>query len=122
MAAWRTASRLPTRGGRSFRIHPGARGDDGVPITAHDVVFTFALQGSQVGASYFFRVIESVEALDERHAFRLDAPLTHDHVTLIQYIAILPQHYWRPGCRGAYPRPTACERTRVKDVQAGRYI
>ena len=66
------------------------------PITAGDVVFTFETQEAQLGAGYFFRFIESVEALDERHvAFRVIAPLTHDHVTLIQYITILPRHYWR---------------------------
>ena len=108
-----------------FRIHPEARWDDGLPITANDVVFTFDVQRSQVGASYFFRFIESVEALDERHvAFRLDAPLTHDHVTLIQYIPILPQHYWRdrdPTAHTLEP-PVSSGPYRVAQVQAGRFI
>ena len=108
-----------------FRIHPEARWDDGVPITASDVVFTFDVQRSQVGASYFFRFIEAVEALDERHvAFRLDAPLTHDHVTLIQYIAILPQHYWRnrdPTAHTLEP-PVSSGPYRITEVKAGRYI
>ena len=108
-----------------FRIHPDARWDDGVPITAGDVVYTFELQTSQVGASYFFRFIESVEALDERHvAFRLDAPLTHDHVTLIQYIPILPEHHWRdrdPTAHTLEP-PVSSGPYRVKEVQAGRFI
>ena len=50
-----------------FRIHPDARWDDDVPVTAHDVVFTFDLNMSQIGASYFFGFIESVDALDDRH-------------------------------------------------------
>lgn len=108
-----------------FRIHPDARWDDRVPITAGDVVFTFEVQTSQVGASYFFGFIESVEALDERHvAFRLDAPLTHDHVTLIQYVAILPEHHWRdrdPTAHTLDP-PVSSGPYRVKEVQAGRLI
>lgn len=108
-----------------FRIHPDARWDDGVPITAGDVVYTFELQTSQVGAGYFFGFIELVEALDERHvAFRLDAPLTHDHVTLIQYVAILPEHHWRdrdPTAHTLDP-PVSSGPYRVKEVQAGRLI
>ena len=42
------------------------------------------------------RFLKSVEALDDRHvAFRMDASLTHDHVTLIQYQTIMPKHYWQ---------------------------
>ena len=108
-----------------FRIHPEARWDDGVPITAGDVVFTFETHKAQLGAGYFFRFIESVEALDERHvAFRIIAPLTHDHVTLIQYIPILPQHYWRdrdPTAHTLEP-PVSSGPYRVKRVEAGRYI
>ena len=108
-----------------FRIHPDARWDDGMPITARDVVYTFDVQMRQVGASYFFRFLESVDALDERHvAFRLDAPLTHDHVTLIQYIAILPEHHWRdrdPTAHTLDP-PVSSGPYRVKEVQAGRFI
>ncbi|MDE0421389.1 MAG: extracellular solute-binding protein [Gammaproteobacteria bacterium] len=108
-----------------FRIHPDARWDDGVPITAGDVVFTFDRQRSGVGSGLFFRFIVSVDALDERHvAFRLDAPLTHDHVTLIQYIPILPAHYWREGDPAAHTLvpPVSSGPYRVKDLQPGRYI
>ncbi len=108
-----------------FRIHPEARWDDGVPITAGDVVFTFETHKAQLGAGYFFRFIESVEALDERHvAFRLIAPLTHDHVTLIQYIPILPQHYWRDRDLTAHTLepPVSSGPYRIRQVKAGRYI
>ena len=95
-----------------------------MPVTAGDVVFTFDTQKSQLGAGYFFRFIESVEALDERHvAFRV-APLTPDHVTLIQYISILPQHYWRdrdPTAHTLEP-PVSSGPYRIKQVKAGRYI
>ena len=108
-----------------FRIHADARWDDGVPITARDVAFTFDVQRRGVGASLFFDFIESVDALDERHAaFRLDAPLTHDHVTLIQYIPILPEHHWRDGDPTAHTLdpPLSSGPYRVGEVRAGRYI
>ena len=108
-----------------FRIHSEARWDDGVPITAGDVVFTFETHKAQLGAGYFFRFIESVKALDERHvAFRLIAPLTHDHVTLIQYIPILPQHYWRDRDLTAHTLepPVSSGPYRIKQVKVGRFI
>ena len=108
-----------------FRIHPDARWDDGVPVTAHDVVYTFDLQRSQVGASFFFGFIESIKALDDRHvAFRMDSPLTYDHVTLIQYQPILPEHYWRvrdPTAHTLEP-PVSSGPYRITEVKSGRYI
>ena len=108
-----------------FQIHPDARWDDGVPVTAHDVVFTFDLNMSQVGVSYYFSFIESVEALDDRHvAFRIDSPLSYDNVALIQYQGILPEHYWRdkdPTAHTLEP-PVFSGPYRVTEVKLGRYI
>ncbi len=108
-----------------FRIHPDARWDDGVPVTSRDVVFTFKEQMEEVGAGYFFRFILAVEALDDRHvAFRLDAPLRHDHVTLIQYQPILPEHYWldRDPTAHTMEPPIFSGPYRVADVKMGSYI
>ncbi|MBS16326.1 MAG: hypothetical protein CMQ23_06825, partial [Gammaproteobacteria bacterium] len=78
-----------------FRIHPDARWSDDFPVSAHDVVYTFEQNMAQPGAGYFFSFIDLVEALDDRHvAFRLNTPLTYDHVALIQYQGIMPEHYW----------------------------
>ncbi len=108
-----------------FRMHPSARWDDGQPVTAHDVTYTFEKNMSLVGASYFFSFIESIEALDDRHvAFKLDSALTYDHVALIQYQDILPAHYWRdrdPTAHTMEP-PVASGPYRVKNFKPGRYI
>ena len=51
---------------------------------------------SQIGAGYFFSFIDSIDAIDNQHvAIRLNTPLTYDHVALIQYQGIMPEHYWR---------------------------
>ena len=108
-----------------FRIHPDAKWDDGVPVTARDVVFTFDLNMSQIGASYFFSFIESVDALDDRHvAFRIDAPLKYDHVALIQYQSILPEHYWRDRDPTAHTLEPGVSSGpyRITEVQFGRFI
>lgn len=108
-----------------FRIHPDARWNDGVPVTAHDVVYTFNQNMSLVGAGYFFSFIESVDALDERHAaFKLNTPLTYDHIALIQYQGILPEHYWRdrdPTVHTQEP-PVFSGPYRVKSVKMGRFV
>jgi microcin C transport system substrate-binding protein len=108
-----------------FKLRPEARWDDGQPITAHDVAFTFKPDPNDVGANFFFRVFESVEALDDRHvAFHLDGPLTYNHLTMIQYQSILPAHYWRDKDRTAPTMvpPVSSGPYRIADVKAGRYI
>ena len=108
-----------------FRIHPDARWSDGIAVSADDVVYTFDQNMSQVGASFFFSFIEEVEALDDRHvAFRLNTPLTYDHVALIQYQGILPEHYWRnrDPARHTLEPPVWSGPYRVRDVKMGRYV
>ncbi|MAI40988.1 MAG: extracellular solute-binding protein [Candidatus Azotimanducaceae bacterium] len=108
-----------------FRIHPDARWDDGEIVTAHDVVYTFELLMSQVGASLRFDFLESLEALDNRHViFHLDVPLAYDHVAMIQYQEILPEHYWRDRDPTAHTLkvPVSSGPYRLKEVKLGRYV
>lgn len=108
-----------------FRIHPDARWSDDFPVSAHDVVYTFEQNMAQPGAGYFFSFIDLVEALDDRHvAFRLNTPLTYDHVALIQYQGIMPEHYWRERdpTKHTLEPPVFSGPYRVKSVKFGRYI
>ena len=108
-----------------FKIHEHAKWDDGEPITAHDVVFTFDPPGNDDSVQSFFDVFETVTALDDRHvAFFLDAPLNYDHITSIQYRPIIPEHYWRdrdPTAATMVP-PVTSGPYRVAEVKAGRHI
>ncbi|MDG2071604.1 MAG: extracellular solute-binding protein [Pseudomonadales bacterium] len=107
-----------------FRIHPDAKWDDGVQVTAHDVVYTFDLNSSQIGAELYFDYIQSVKAFDDRHVvFHLTVPLTYDHVASMQYQGILPEHYWRdkdPTAHTMIP-PVYSGPYRLKEVKLGRY-
>ena len=108
-----------------FRIHPEAVWSDGVRVSAHDVVYTFEQNMSQIGAGYFFSFIDSIEAIDNQHvAIRLNTPLTYDHVALIQYQGIMPEHYWRDRdpTKHTLEPPIYSGPYRVKDVKFGRYI
>ena len=108
-----------------FRIHAHATWDDGKPITAHDVVFTFKPPGNADSVQSFFDVFETVTAIDERHvAFRLNAPLNYNHITSIQYRPIIPEHYWRdkdPTAATMVP-PVTSGPYKVAEVKAGRHI
>ena len=81
-----------------FRIQPEARWRDGEPVTSKDVVFTFEGRMRDLSWGPFLDFIDSVEAIDHRHvALHLNAPLQDRHLTMIEFVRILPEHYWRDG-------------------------
>ena len=108
-----------------FRIHPEARWDDGVPITAHDVNFTFELIADEIGMGFFLRFIDDVSVISDHYvAFRLNVELTHDHITLIQYIGIMPRHIWSvqdPKAHTLEP-PVSSGPYRIGQMKTGQYI
>ena len=81
-----------------FRIQPEARWRDGEPVTSKDVVYTFEGRMRDLSWGPFLDFIDSVEAIDHRHvALHLNAPLQDRHLTMIEFVRILPEHYWRDG-------------------------
>jgi microcin C transport system substrate-binding protein len=108
-----------------FHINPNARHQDGVPITAEDVVFSFNKfvdEGVPQWKSYF-RLVQKVEALDRLRAkFTLSEPNKEVLVNL-GTMTVLPKHYWQsrdlsepleevPIGSGAYT---------VRDYKMGQY-
>ena len=79
-----------------FHINPKARHQDGRPITAEDVVFSFNKfvdEGVPQFKSYF-SLVEKVEALDRRRAkFTLSESDKETMVSLAS-LTVLPKHYW----------------------------
>jgi len=109
----------------AFRIHPDARWRDGVPITASDVVYTLDMRRNQPEGRVYFGFISDVEELDDRHvAVHLTSPITLNHVIMIQFTSILPEHYWRdrnPEASTLDP-PLTSGPYRVSAVKTGRFI
>jgi microcin C transport system substrate-binding protein len=108
-----------------FHINPNARHQDGVPITAEDVAFSFnkfIAEGVPQFKSYF-RLVQKIEALDRlRVKFTLSEP---DKETMVNLgtLTVLPKHYWEsrnlsepleevPVGSGAYT---------VRDYKMGQY-
>jgi microcin C transport system substrate-binding protein len=83
----------------TFKIRKDATFSDGVPITAHDVVFTRDIlieKGHPFYKNVFFKEFESIEALDD-HTVKFSFKEGANTRDLPQYaggLAILPKHYW----------------------------
>ncbi len=108
-----------------FRIHPKAKWRDGVPITSKDVAYTVRLSMSQIQGSLWFGFIDSVEVIDERHvAIHLKSPVTLNNIIMIQFISILPEHYWRdkdPTASTMDP-PLSSGPYKISAIRQGRFV
>ena len=108
-----------------FRIHADARWRDGVPITARDVAYTLDMRRNQPEGRLYFSFIAGVEELDDRHVVvRLQTPITLNHIIMIQFTSILPEHYWRtrdPEASTLDP-PLTSGPYRVLNIKQGRFI
>jgi microcin C transport system substrate-binding protein len=79
-----------------FHINPKARHQDGRPITAEDVVFSFnkfVEEGVPQFKSYY-RLVENVEALDRLRARFTLSEGDKETIVSLGGLTILPKHYW----------------------------
>lgn len=78
-----------------FRIHPQARWNDGVPLTAKDAVFSIQTALAELQGAIWYGFIDSVQLIDERHlAVHLKEPMTLNNIIMFTYLPIYPEHYW----------------------------
>ena len=108
-----------------FRIHPDARWRDGVPITSRDVGYTINTRRNQPQGRMWFDFIDSVEEIDERHvALHLTSPITLNNIIMIQFTAILAEHYWRdrdPAASTLTP-PLSSGPYKIAAIKQGRFV
>ena len=108
-----------------FRIHPQARWRDGVPITSSDVTFSVESLTSRIAGRLYYRTIESVERIDDRHvAFHLREPLQLPTLMSFDYLPIMPEHYWRDGdpTASTLTPPLTSGPYHVAEFKQGRYV
>ena len=108
-----------------FRLHPDARWHDGVPVSPADVAFTLEYRLAQVEGAVWYGFVKEVEQIDERHvAIHLNAPLTLNNIIILQFLQIMPAHYWsvRDPARVSLEPPVGSGPYRVSDVSQGRYV
>ena len=111
-----------------FRLHPGARWHDGMPITSNDVKFTFdAIKADATSstirmASPWF---ESVDIVNDREfVIRTIADPSLSLTPLANYIPILPAHYWgdKDPTIATLTPPLGSGPYRIAAVEKGRFV
>ena len=108
-----------------FRIHPQARWRDGVPITSTDVAFSVESLRSRAVGRLYYRTIDSVEQIDDRHvAFHLREPLQLPTLMAFNYLPIMPEHYWRDGdpTASTLSPPLTSGPYEVAEFRQGRFV
>ena len=111
-----------------FRLHPGARWHDGLPITSNDVKFTFdAIKADDTSSTIRMASpwSESVDIVDDREfVIRTKADPSLSLTPLAAYIPILPAHYWAdkdPTIATLTP-PLGSGPYRIAAVEKGRFV
>ena len=87
----------PDRSWVIFTLRPEARWQDGKPITADDVVFSFNILKEKGRPLYrlYYASVSKAEKLDERKVkFTFTGNENRELPLIIGQLAILPKHYW----------------------------
>ncbi|TWI53163.1 microcin C transport system substrate-binding protein [Pseudomonas duriflava] len=110
-----------------FYLRPQARFNDGTPVTAEDVVFTFNIlmkHGDPFYRSYYADVKEVV--VEAPRQVRFDFKTTHNRELplILGQLQILPKHAWvsRDFTKTTLEPPLGSGPYRVTQVQPGRAI
>ena len=109
-----------------FHINPKARFQDGQPITAEDVIFSFneMIQEGNPQAAVYYADVTGAEALDRLRArFDFNAP-RKDLIAYLARFPVLPPQVWRDRDLSEPLKdvPPASGAWTVSDFDMGRYI
>ncbi len=110
-----------------FYLHPKARFQDGQPITADDVQYTFKLlteQGHPLFANYY-KDVSQVKVIDPRTIqFFFSTNQNRELPLIIAEMPVLPKHYWleRDFSKTSLDIPVGSGAYRVDNVDPGRSI
>jgi microcin C transport system substrate-binding protein len=80
----------------TYRIRANARWDDGEPVTADDVVYSFAVfkKNSPQLAAYYRHVTKAEKTAAREVAFTFDGPGNRELPQIVGQLPVLPQHWW----------------------------
>lgn len=111
----------------AFHINPKARFNDGQPVTAEDVKFTFDLLREQGSTFYrnFYRDVDTVTVTSPvRVLFRFKNNSNRELVTNLGQMPVLPKHYWqeRDFTSPGLTIPVGSGPYKVADIDPGRSI
>jgi microcin C transport system substrate-binding protein len=117
----------------SFRLNAKAKWQDGQPVTAEDVVWSFEniTKVNPIYKSYFANVTKAEKTGDREITFTFDAKGNRELPHIMGQLPILPKHWWEGKDTSGKQRNIA-ETTleplmasgpyKVKSFEAGRYV
>jgi len=110
-----------------FNLRPEAKWNDGVPITADDVVWTFNTlmkKGHPFFRAYYANVKSAVAINPHRVKFTFNMKGNRELPLIMSQINILPKHFWKGKdfSKTSLKPPLGSGPYRVKSVEAGRRI
>ncbi len=117
----------------SYRLRPEAKWDDGRPITAEDVIFSFEVfKTNSPQVSAYYRHVKKAERTGEREVtFTFDRPNIRELPQIVGELTVVPKH-WFEGVNKAGRKRNVTETSlevplgsgpyRIKSVQAGHGV
>jgi microcin C transport system substrate-binding protein len=119
--------RAPDNSWVRFYLRPEARFNDGKPVTADDVVFSFETlmrDGAPQYKSYYADVSKAVAESPSRVRFDFKHKGNRELPLIIGQLPVLPRHWWagKEFNTGNLDIPLGSGPYRVAEVQAGRSI
>lgn len=119
--------RAPDNSWVRFYLRPEARFNDGKPVTADDVVFSFETlmrDGAPQYKSYYSDVSKATAESPSRVRFDFKHKGNRELPLILGQLPVLPKHWWagRDFNKGNLEVPLGSGPYKVSDVQAGRSI
>ena len=117
----------------TYRLRANAKWDDGKPVTAEDVIWSFnALTKNNPAYTFYYSGVTKVEKTGTRDVtFTFDKPGNREKPNIIGQLTVLPKHWWegndakgnkRDITQGMLEAPLGAGPYRVKSFDAGRSI
>ena len=111
----------------AFYVNPKARFNDGKPVTAEDIKFSFDLlreKGSTFYRNFYLDVDQVTVTSPDRALFKFKHNKNRELVTNLGQMPIVPKHYWkdRDFSSPGLTIPVTSGPYKVKEMQPGRTI